>query len=156
MARWSETRVGRESRGRTLAYERVVDYAGAAAGSAAASWNPERSVTIDTSQRPPLRLIETGRAEKLVNVRYEDLLRVIGYYIDQHDWHDVLITQIPEGVLLKGIVIDASQKMGRVERVVAVLFTNEDVVRMLEEGLARRAAIPDDKTNDSRRFWRRQ
>jgi hypothetical protein len=105
--------------------------------------------------RPPLRVIETGRAERLVNVRYEDLLRAVGSYIDEHEWHDVLITQLPDGVLLKGMTIDSSQQVGRVERVVSVLFTNEDVVRLLDEGVARRFVPEPVKPPENKPFWRR-
>lgn len=87
--------------------------------------------------RPPLRVIETGRAERLVNVRYEDLLRVIGYFIDQHKWHDVLVTQLPDGILLKGIIVESTPQ-GMVERVNATLFTNDQVVELLDEGFRRR------------------
>jgi hypothetical protein len=91
----------------------------------------------DDTPRPPLRVIETGRAERLINVRYEDLLRVIGYYVDEHKWHDVIVTQIPDGVLLKGTVSETSPQ-GMVERVTAILFTNDMVVELLNEGFRRR------------------
>jgi len=107
-----------------------------------------------------LRVVGSGASEHLANARYEDLLRAIGAYIDQNGWHDVLLTQLPEGVLLKGTAIEASQQGGRVERVVSVLFTHEDVAQMLDLGLARRQLSPADleqqgKPKDHRPFWRR-
>ena len=45
-------------------------------------------------------------SDVLRGVRYEDLLRAIGHYIDAHTITDVVLTQIPEGVLLKGTVIE--------------------------------------------------
>lgn len=87
--------------------------------------------------RPPLRVIETGRADRLANVRYEDLLRVVGYFVDQHKWHDVLVTQIPEGMLLKGIALEPTPQ-GMVERIHARLFTNDDIVQLLDESFRRR------------------
>jgi hypothetical protein len=81
--------------------------------------------------------IETGRSEDLVHVRYEDLLRAIGHYVDQHGWTDVLITQVPQGVLLKGTVLD-QRPTGPLERIAAVMFSNDDIVRMLEENAKRR------------------
>ena len=79
----------------------------------------------------------TGRNEHLVHVRYEDLLRAIGGYIDQHGVTDVLITQIPQGVLLKGTVIE--QRHGApAERITAVMFSNDQIIEMLEESARKR------------------
>lgn len=86
-----------------------------------------------TSSQP----IDTGRNEHLVHVRYEDLLRTIGGYIDQHGLTDVLVTQIPNGVLLKGTVIE--QRQGSpVERITAIMFSNDEIIAMLEESASRR------------------
>lgn len=81
--------------------------------------------------------INTGRNDELRHVRYEDLLRAVGGYIDEHGFTDVLITQIPEGVLLKGTVIDRKNRAVN-QRISAVLFTNEDVLRLLDESFKRR------------------
>jgi hypothetical protein len=83
------------------------------------------------------RAIETGRSDELRSVRYEDLLRALGSYIDQHGLADVLITQIPDGVLLKGTVIDRTPRRA-VERITSILFTNDDVLTLLAESLRRR------------------
>ena len=92
--------------------------------------------------RPALRVIETGRAERLVNVRYEDLLRVVGYFVDQHKWHDVLVTQVPDGILLKGLAIEQTPQ-GAIERIQAIHFTNDQIVGMLDEGFRRREAVDE-------------
>jgi hypothetical protein len=97
--------------------------------------------THNDTPRPPLRLIETGRAERLVNVRYEDLLRVVGFFVDEHKWHDVVLTQIPDGMLLKGVVVESTPQ-GNVERVTAILFTNDMIVELLNEGYQRRQPNP--------------
>jgi hypothetical protein len=83
------------------------------------------------------RAIETGRSEQLRSVRYEDLLRALGGYIDQHGLADVVITQIPDGVLVKGTVIDRTSR-GAFERITSILFTNDDILALLEESLRRR------------------
>jgi hypothetical protein len=83
------------------------------------------------------RAIETGRSDELRGVRYEDLLRALGGYIDQHGLADVLITQIPDGVLLKGTVIERTPR-GAVERITSILFTNDDVLALLQESQRRR------------------
>lgn len=90
--------------------------------------------------------IDTGRSEALRHVRYEDLLRAVGSYVDQHGFNDVLITQIPDGVLLKGTVIDRAKVA--TEKISAVLFTNEDVLTLLEESFQRRG-----QTDQLRQRW---
>jgi hypothetical protein len=93
---------------------------------------------------------DSGRIEALRHVRYEDLLRAVGSYIDQHGFTDVLITQLPDGVLLKGTVIDRSMHVPH-ERISAVLFTNEDVVKLLDASARRRG-----QTDRLRCHWMRQ
>jgi hypothetical protein len=34
--------------------------------------------------------------------RYEDILRAIGHFIDEHDLQDVVILQTDQGILLRG------------------------------------------------------
>jgi hypothetical protein len=112
----------------------------------------------DDTPRPPLRVIETGRAERLVNVRYEDLLRVIGYFIDEHKWKDIVLTQLPDGVLLKGLIIESTPQ-GMVERIEGKLFTNDVVVEMLDAGFRRRQQPlppPDVASPSSRNPFRRR
>lgn len=70
-------------------------------------------------------------SDALRGVRYEDLLRAIGHYIDTHAITDVVLTQIPEGVLLKGTVIERAGA-GVAERVTSILFGPEDIERMVE------------------------
>lgn len=86
-----------------------------------------------------LYLIDTGRSESLVHVRYEDLLRALGGYIDEHGLTEVLITQIPSGILLKGTMIDRS-RAHPVEKITSRLFTNEDVAALLAKSERQRGA----------------
>jgi hypothetical protein len=93
---------------------------------------------------------DTGRNEALRHVRYEDLLRAVGGYIDQHGFTNVLVTQLPDGVLLKGTVIDRSTRSAN-ERISAVLFTNDDVVALLDASARRRGS-----TDQLRSRWMQQ
>lgn len=88
-----------------------------------------------------LRLIDTGRSEALTSVRYEDLLRALGNYIDEQGLTEVLITQIPEGVLLKGTMIDRSRAYP-IEKITAKLFSNDDIVALLKKSAQRRGTGP--------------
>ena len=94
---------------------------------------------------PAVQQFDTGRSEALRHVRYEDLLRAVGSYIDQHGFTDVLVTQLPEGVLLKGTVIDRSNRFAN-ERISAVLFTNDDVIALLEASARRRGSTDQLRT----------
>lgn len=94
--------------------------------------------TPDRGLMPEDQAFDTGRSEQLVHVRYEDLLRALGGYIDQQGLTDVLITQIPDGVLLKGTAVEQRLRGVAVERITSVLFTNEDVVMLLEESFRKR------------------
>ncbi|HUG13896.1 MAG TPA: hypothetical protein VMM78_02665 [Thermomicrobiales bacterium] len=84
-----------------------------------------------------LWLIDTGRSESLTQVRYEDLMRALGSYVDEHGLTEVLISQIPDGILLKGTMIDKS-RANPVEKITATLFTNDDVVLLLKKSAKRR------------------
>lgn len=80
-------------------------------------------------QQPPASSSPTSDA--LRGVRYEDLLRAIGHYIDERQITDVVLTQIPEGVLLKGMTVERVGA-GVAERVTSILFSPEDIDRMVE------------------------
>ena len=93
----------------------------------------------DLRHTTPNGTIDTGRAEKLRNVRYEDLMRAIGGYVDQHGLSDVLVTQIPDGVLLKGTAIE-NRPGGPLERITAIVFTNDDVAALLDASMRKRGS----------------
>ena len=94
--------------------------------------------------------IDTGRDEALRHVRYEDLMRAVGSYIDQNGFTDVLVTQIPDGVLLKGTIIDRSARTAN-EKISAILFTNEDIIALLDASFKRRG-----QTDQLRSRWVQQ
>ena len=101
-------------------------------------------------ETPEAQPFDTGRSEALRHVRYEDLLRAVGSYIDQHGFNDVLVTQLPEGVLLKGTIIDRTNRFANA-RISAVLFTNDDVIALLEASARRRGS-----TDQLRTRWMQQ
>jgi len=77
--------------------------------------------------------------DNLPNVRYEDLLRAVGHYLDQHGYTDVLVTMLPDGVLVKGAIVDNTADAPR-ERVASVTFSNAELVELLTESERRRSA----------------
>ncbi len=71
--------------------------------------------------------------------RYEDTLRALGHYLDQQRFTRILVVETPEGFLVKGYVANP----GRDEEIVTLapetlLFTDDDLVRLLEEAYRRR------------------
>ena len=73
----------------------------------------------------------TGRVD------YEDVLRAIGHFIDEHNFKEVCIIELEEGILVRGLVYTANRQGFRTISE-AYLFTNEDIDHILEEAYQRR------------------
>ena len=101
-------------------------------------------------ETPDAQPFDTGRNDVLRHVRYEDVLRAVGSYIDQHGFADVVITQLPDGILLKGTVVDRTNRNAN-ERIAAVLFTNDDVIELLDASERKRGS-----TDQLRSRWVQQ
>jgi hypothetical protein len=50
------------------------------------------------------RELASTPATKELKVSNQDLLRLVGRVIDEEAWHDVVITQVPDGVRIKALV----------------------------------------------------
>ncbi len=72
-------------------------------------------------------------------VDYEDVLRAIGHFIDEHNFKEVCIIELEEGILVRGLVYN-NNRAGFRTISEAYLFTNEDIDRILEEAYKRRAS----------------
>jgi hypothetical protein len=76
---------------------------------------------------------------------YEEVLRSIGVFLDLRGMRDVAIVESPEGFIVQGLapVADAATQMPdndpRVEREL-LHFAGDDLVRFMNEALARRGA----------------
>ncbi|MGI8586856.1 MAG: hypothetical protein ACR2M0_04100 [Chloroflexia bacterium] len=70
-------------------------------------------------------------------VDYEDLLRAIGHFIDEHSFKEVYIIEIEEGILVRGLV-NVADPQGFRTISEAYLFTNTDIAQILEEAHQRR------------------
>jgi hypothetical protein len=68
---------------------------------------------------------------------YEDVLRAIGHFIDEHNFKEVCIIELEEGILVRGLVYTANRSGYRTISE-AYLFTNEDIDHILEEAYQRR------------------
>lgn len=75
----------------------------------------------------------TGRMD------YEDVLRAIGHFIDEHNFKEVCIIELEEGILVRGLVYTANRTGYRTISE-AYLFTNEDIDHILEEAYKRRGS----------------
>jgi hypothetical protein len=62
------------------------------------------------------------------NARYEDLLRGLGYFCDQHDLHDIVIVQTGTHHLVKGIVKGLSSSGAR-----DALLDSAAIARLLDD-----------------------
>jgi len=70
---------------------------------------------------------------------YEDVLRAIGHFIDEHNFKEVCIIELEEGILVRGLVYTANRTGYRTISE-AYLFTNEDIDHILEEAYKRRGS----------------
>ena len=69
---------------------------------------------------------------------YEEVLRTIGHYIDENNLKEICIIELKEGLLVRGLqfrpTTGALQMMSE-----SVLFTNEDIEKLIEDAYQRRA-----------------
>jgi hypothetical protein len=65
-------------------------------------------------------------------VRYEDLLRVIGAYIDARGLREAVVLQLPDGIQVKGLTAQR-HAAGKALEVEIVTFTNVEIREMLLE-----------------------
>ncbi|GBD15120.1 hypothetical protein HRbin26_00006 [bacterium HR26] len=79
-------------------------------------------------------LDHTGR----YRVRYEDTLRALGHYLDEHRFTRIAIVETPEGFLVKGYVASENREGGMHLAPQTYLFTNEDLDILLEQAYGRR------------------
>ncbi len=71
-------------------------------------------------------------------VDYEDILRAVGYFIDQNNLKEVCIIELNEGVLVRGIRYTTDRTSGYQTISESFLFTNEDLEKLLEDAYKRR------------------
>ena len=71
-------------------------------------------------------------------VDYEDILRAVGYFIDQNNLKEVCIIELNEGVLVRGIRYTTDKTRGYQTISESFLFTNEDLEKLLEDAYKRR------------------
>ncbi len=70
-------------------------------------------------------------------INYQDVLRAIGHFIDEHNFKEVCILEIEEGILVRGLVYSANRQGFRTISE-AYLFTNDDIDQLLEQAYERR------------------
>lgn len=70
-------------------------------------------------------------------VDYEDVLRAIGFFVDQNNIKEVCIIELKEGILVRGVQYTADHA-GYQTISETFLFTNEDLEKVLEDAYKRR------------------
>ena len=68
---------------------------------------------------------------------YEDVMRALGYFIDQNNLREVCLVELREGILLRGTSFTANRS-GYQTLSESYLFTNDDLERIIEESYERR------------------
>lgn len=73
---------------------------------------------------------------------FEEVLRSIGAVLDQRGMREISLTEVPDGFIVQGLVLD--QNAGTWNEAYAqqhketLSFVDDDIARFMEEGLARR------------------
>ncbi|HET7034693.1 MAG TPA: hypothetical protein VFI42_03345 [Thermomicrobiaceae bacterium] len=74
-----------------------------------------------------------------VRGRYEEALRSLGGYLDQHQFTQIVLVETPEGFLVKGQIAERNQASGAMHPYPATyLFTNDDIDQVVEQAYRRR------------------
>lgn len=71
---------------------------------------------------------------------YQDVLRAIGYFIDEHGYTDVRIVEIEDGLVLQGRVADR-RELGK-SSFDTFLITEDDLKEMVRDAFRRRGQKP--------------
>ena len=71
---------------------------------------------------------------------YQDVLRAIGYFIDERGYTDVRIIEMDDGVVLQGRVPDR-REIGK-SSYETFLITDDDLKEMVRDGFRRRGQKP--------------
>jgi hypothetical protein len=72
----------------------------------------------------------------LGRIDYEDVMRALGYFIDQNNLSEICLIELREGFLLRGI--SRTVKPGGYQSISeSFLFTNEDIERIVNESYER-------------------
>ena len=76
---------------------------------------------------------------------FEEVLRSIGAFLDQHGLREILLTEVPDGFIVQGLVAQQgegrtwSDAAGQVEKE-TLTFLDDDIARFMDEAVARRTA----------------
>jgi hypothetical protein len=74
---------------------------------------------------------------------FEEVFRSIGSYLDRRAMHDVLLTEVPDGFVVQGVVLvlndGVSESMGQQVKE-TLTFLDDDIARFMDESLARRGS----------------
>ena len=78
-------------------------------------------------------------ASGLYRIRYADVLRAMGNYLDAHHFRDITLVETPDGFLIKAVVMQSSAREAQLLPV-TYLFANADLETLIEEAHTRRGA----------------
>jgi hypothetical protein len=78
--------------------------------------------------------------EGMARTEYQDVLRVLGYFIDERGYNDVRIIEIDDGIVLQGRVADR-REFGK-SSFDTFLITEEDLKELIRDAFRRRGQIP--------------
>jgi hypothetical protein len=91
---------------------------------------------------------ETAMMDQTGSYRFEykDVMRALGYFIDQNNLREICIVELNEGILIRGSSHTAS-RTGFLANTESYLFSNEDLERIINETYERRG-LPKRSSTD--------
>jgi hypothetical protein len=76
----------------------------------------------------------------MAHTDYQDVLRAIGHFIDDHGYSDVRIIEIDDGIVIQGRVADRTE-LGK-SSFDTFLITEEDLKELVRDAFRRRGQAP--------------
>lgn len=76
----------------------------------------------------------------LQSSQYQDVLRALGYFIDERGYTDIRIVELEDGVVLQGRLVDR-RGIGE-SSYETFLITDEDIKELVRDGFRRRGQSP--------------
>lgn len=74
-----------------------------------------------------------------LRVRYEDVFRAIGNYLDENQFSLIVIAETPEGFLIKGEMVTGTLRADTFRsQSMTYLFSNDDIDALIENAYQRR------------------
>jgi hypothetical protein len=77
-------------------------------------------------------------------IRYADVLRAIGFYLDTSHFHDLTLVETPDGFVITGHSVMLTER-GPAAELQSYLFADADIELLIEQAFERRGSSPQSR-----------